>query len=255
MERTEELARANEQLSRRIEEYAEAQARIERYQAQLRQLASQLAAVEARERRAIATDLHDHIGQALAFIRLNVAQLQANATFCGFEDQIAETLTLLNQTIRYTRDLTSQISPPVLYDLGLSSALQWLGETFQVKHRVLVKVEAPTAHRRLADEVSATVFKSVQELLTNVVKHAGAGSIRVRLEIVGDRPVRRRDRRRLRVRGGRAAHRRIARRPFRVVQYSRTDALSWRPNHDRLVARQGHEGDAVTTMLRECGTA
>ena len=79
LERTEELARANEQLSRRIEEYAEAQARIERYQAQLRQLASQLAAVEARERRAIATDLHDHIGQALAFIRLNVAQLQANA--------------------------------------------------------------------------------------------------------------------------------------------------------------------------------
>ena len=182
-ERTEELARANEQLSRRVEEYAEAQARIERYQAQLRQLASQLAAVEARERRAIATDLHDHIGQALAFIKMNVAQLQANATFCGFEDQIADTLVLLNQTIRYTRDLTSQISPPVLYDLGLSSALRWLGENFQTKHKVAVKVEAPTAHRPLADEVSATVFKSVQELLTNVVKHAGARSILVRLEI------------------------------------------------------------------------
>ena len=182
-ERTEELARANEQLSRRVEEYAEAQARIERDQAQLRQLASQLAAVEARERRAIATDLHDHIGQALAFIKMNVAQLQANATFCGFEHQIAETLVLLNQTIRYTRDLTSQISPPVLYDLGLSSALRWLGEKIQVKHKVVVKVEAPAAHRHLADEVSATVFKSVQELLTNVVKHAGARSILVRLEM------------------------------------------------------------------------
>ncbi len=182
-ERTDELARANEQLSRRVEEYTEAQGRIERYQAQLRQLASQLAAVEARERRAIATDLHDHIGQALAYIRMNVAQLQANATFCGFEDQIAETLVLLNQTIRYTRDLTSQISPPVLYELGLSPALQWLGENFQIKHQVAVRVEAPAAHRHLADEVGATVFKSVHELLTNVVKHAGARSISVRLEV------------------------------------------------------------------------
>lgn len=182
-ERTEELARANEQLSRRVEEYAEAQARIERYQTQLRQLAAQLVAVEARERRAIATDLHDHIGQALAFIRMNVAQLQANATFCGFEHQIAETMVLLNQTIRYTRDLTSQISPPVLYELGLSSALRWLGENFQIKHKVAVRVEGPVAHRQLPDEVGATVFKSVQELLTNVVKHARARSILIRLEV------------------------------------------------------------------------
>jgi signal transduction histidine kinase len=182
-ERTEALAGANEQLSRRVEEYAEAQARIERYQLQLRQLASQLAAVEARERRAIASDLHDHIGQALAFIRMNVAQLQGNAAFCGFEEQIADTMALLNKTIRYTRDLTSQISPPVLYELGLSAALQWLGDTFQLRHKVRVVVEGPATHRRLADAVGATVFKSVQELLTNVVKHAGAQSILVRLQI------------------------------------------------------------------------
>ena len=182
-ERTDELARANEQLSRRVEEFAEAQARIERYQAQLRQLASQLAVVEARERRAIATDLHDHIGQALAFIKMNVARLQTNATFCGFEEQIGETLVLLNQTIRYTRDLTSEISPPVLYELGLSSALMWLGENFQSKHGVAIRVEAPVTHRHLADEVGATVFKSVQELLTNVVKHAEAQLILVRLTV------------------------------------------------------------------------
>ncbi len=182
-ERTEELANANEQLSRRIEEYAVAQSRIERYQLQLRQLASQLAVVEARERRVIATDLHDHIGQALAFIKMNIAQLQSNATFCGFEGEIAETLALLNQTIRYTRDLTSQISPPVLYELGLSSALRWLAENYQTKHKIIVKVEAPTPHRRLDDEICATVFKAIQELMTNVVKHAAAQSILVRLEI------------------------------------------------------------------------
>jgi signal transduction histidine kinase len=179
----EDLQKARQQLSRKTGESTEAQARIERYQVQLRRLASQLAAVEARERRAIAADLHDHIGQALAFIKMNVAQLQANATFCGFEDQIADTLVLINQTIRYTRDLTSQISPPVLYELGLSSALHWLGENTEIKHKVAVTIEAPKTHRRLADEISATVFKSVQELLTNVVKHAGARSALIRLEV------------------------------------------------------------------------
>jgi len=177
------LQEARQQLSRKTGESTAAQTRIERYQAQLRRLASQLAAVEARERRAIAVDLHDHIGQALAFIKMNVAQLQANATFCGFEDQITDTLVLINQTIRYTRDLTSQISPPVLYELGLSSALHWLGENAELKHNIAVKVEAPKTHRRLADEISATAFKSVQELLTNVVKHAGARSALIRLEI------------------------------------------------------------------------
>jgi len=181
--RTEELAYANKLLSEQIEVYAKAQERIERYQRQLRQLASQLAVVEARERRVIATDLHDHIGQALAFIKMNIAQLQGNATFCGFESEIAETLTLLNQTIRYTRDLTCQISPPVLYELGLASALRWLADNFQTKYKITVKVEAPTPHRQLPDEISAVVFKSAQELVTNVIKHATARSILIRLEI------------------------------------------------------------------------
>ncbi len=182
-QRTAELASANEQMSRQLAEQSKAQARVEHYQLQLRKLAARLAAVQARERRAIADDLHEHIGQALAFIRLHISRLQANATFCGFESEIADTLELLDRTIRYTRDLTSQISPPVLYELGLSSALRWLAEHFRTKHKLTVKVEAPTKHRALKDALSATVFKAVQELLTNVVKHAAARQAIVRLDI------------------------------------------------------------------------
>ncbi len=182
-ERTDELARANEELSRRLVEQARDRARIERYQLQLRQLAAQLVAVQASERRAIADDLHDHIGQALALIRLHIARLQSNATFCGFEDEIGDTLALLNQTIRYTRDLTSQISPPVLYELGLASALHWLADNFRTRHGLAVRIDAPKRHRALDDALSAAAFKAVQELLTNVVKHAGAGHASVRLEV------------------------------------------------------------------------
>lgn len=179
-ERTKELALTNQLLSRQVREYSEAQKRIERYQLQLRQLASQLAVVEARERRAIAIDLHDHIGQALAFIKMHIARFQGNAVFCGFEGEISEVLDLLNQTIRYTRDLTSQISPPVLYELGLSAALQWLTSNYQQKYKITVKVEAPDRHRHIRDEISPMIFKAVQELLTNVVKHAAATSAHVK---------------------------------------------------------------------------
>jgi signal transduction histidine kinase len=176
-ERTKELACANRLLSEQVRGYADAQKRIERYQLQLRQLASQLAVVEARERRAIAIDLHDHIGQTLAFIKMHIARFQGNAMFCGFEVEISEILSLLNQTIQYTRDLTSQISPPVLYELGLSAALRWLADNYQQKYKISVRVDAPTQHRRTPDEINATVFKAIQELLTNVVKHAAATEV------------------------------------------------------------------------------
>ena len=178
-ERTKELAHANQLLSEQVREYFEAQKRIERYQLQLRQLASQLAVVEARERRAIAIDLHDHIGQALAFMKMHISRFQGNAMFCGFEGEISEILSLLNQTIQYTRDLTSQISPPVLYELGLSAALQWLVHNCQKNHKIVVRADVPTQNRRIPDEISAMVFKAVQELLTNVVKHAAATSVLV----------------------------------------------------------------------------
>jgi signal transduction histidine kinase len=97
---------------------------IDQYQRQLRRLSSELSLAEARERREIASDVHDHIGQALAYVTQNISVLQGNAIFSGMEEDFSEILSILNQTIRYTRDLTVEISPPVLYELGLSSSGQ-----------------------------------------------------------------------------------------------------------------------------------
>jgi two-component system, NarL family, sensor kinase len=141
---------------------------------QLRRLASQLSLTEARERRVIAEDLHDHIGQALAYTKMNVAQFRGNAIFCGFEDKIDEILSLLDKTIRYTRDLTVEISPPVLYELGLEAGLVWLGEREQKAHALKVVVDVPTLRGQLSEDAKVTLFKSVQELLANAAKHARA---------------------------------------------------------------------------------
>ncbi len=139
----------------------------------LRRLASRLTLAEERERRSIAADLHDHIGQALAFIRMRVRDFQGNAVFGGFEDSIEEILRLLDQTIRYTRDLTGEISPPVLYELGLEPAMDWLAEYFTVKWRFRVRLRTRGRARPVPEDLAVMMFKSARELLTNSLKHSG----------------------------------------------------------------------------------
>nr|MBN2277304.1 hypothetical protein [candidate division Zixibacteria bacterium] len=170
-QRTEELKAANAALKNQVAEYREAESKIANYQGQLRRLASELSLTEERERRNIAVDLHDHIGQALAFIKMKISEVGGYAVFSGLESSINDIVTLLNQTIDYTRSLTFEISPPILYELGLVAALEWLSDQFQQKHHLPVKMEVRHDPGRLSDEIHVVLFKSTRELLTNALKH------------------------------------------------------------------------------------
>jgi signal transduction histidine kinase len=156
--------------------------------AALRQLASEQCLVEARERRAIAEDLHDHLGQGLAFTRARLRQLQGDVVFGGHGAAIEELLKLLDQAIGYTRSLTFELSPPVLYELGLGPALEWLGETFARKHGLKIEVRE-RGRRDLPDDLRVLYFKSARELLHNVVKHARATRVSILLACEGDQIV------------------------------------------------------------------
>jgi signal transduction histidine kinase len=180
-DRTADLERMNQTLRDEISERLRAEEAIRHSQAQLRRLATELTLAEERERRAIASDLHDHIGQALAVIRARLRQMQSNAMFSGMEKDIEDTLTLLDQTIQSTRTLTFEISPPVLYDLGLEPALQWLCRQFQKKHGLRAEMTSEGSRPLVPDNIQITVFRSVQELLLNAAKHARASSVQVHL--------------------------------------------------------------------------
>lgn len=149
-----------------------AQQQVETYQHQLRRLASELALTEARQRRIIAGELHDHIGQALAFLRMRLTRLRGDAVFSGFEESIAEILRVVEQAISSTRSLTFQISPPVLYELGLCAGLEWLGEHLGAEHGLAVSVRADTTIDTVADDTRILLFQAVRELLVNAIKHA-----------------------------------------------------------------------------------
>lgn len=155
------------------------EAQIRSYQRRLRRLTSELSLAEARERQAIASDLHDHIGQALAYVAQKVSTLRGNAVFSGLDRDIAEILTIIDQTIRYTRDLTVEISPPVLYELGLWAAIDWLAERARCRYTFDVVISSDGEPKEISEDIAVLVFKSVQELIVNAAKHAGARHLKL----------------------------------------------------------------------------
>ena len=184
--RTAQLDRAKWSLDRQDFEHRQAQERIEKYQRELRKLASELSLAEARQRRVIAQELHDQIGQALAFTRMRVVRLRGDAVFCGFEDTIGEILRLLGQAINSTRSLTFEISPPVLYELGLASALDWLAERLAGAHHIAIEVAADARLDALPDDTRVLLFQAVRELLVNAIKHADPTTVTVTAQLTGD---------------------------------------------------------------------
>ncbi len=156
---------------RDITDRREAEEEILRYQNRLRSLASELTLAEQRERRRIASELHDRIGQSLVLSKLLLSGLRSTSApeQCSKLDEV---LSLVDQTLQDARSLTFDISPPILYDLGLLPAIEWLAERFQGKYGVQVVVEAEGQWVPLQLDLRVIVFRAVQELLLNVVKHS-----------------------------------------------------------------------------------
>jgi PAS domain S-box-containing protein len=162
-----------------ITERKRAEENIRIYQEQLRSLASELALIEEQERRRIATDLHDHIGQTLAIAQIKLGVLQKLASSTDLVSSLDEIHKLIDQTIQYTRSLTFELSPPILYELGLEAALEWLAEQIQERHDIPVNFEDDRQSKLLSEEIRISLFKAVKELLINIVKHAKANQAKV----------------------------------------------------------------------------
>jgi PAS domain S-box-containing protein len=173
-----------------VTEVKERDAELEEYRQRLRSLTSELATTEERERRRIATALHDNLGQVLALTRIKLGGLSKLLTPDLTRDGPAATTMqevqqLVAEAIKQTRSLTLELSPPVL-SLGLDAAVEWLAEQNR-KHGLDVEFRSFLRSQRMPEEVKILLFQAVRELLNNVIKHAHAKHVSVTLRSVGGR--------------------------------------------------------------------
>jgi len=149
------------------------------YYERLRVLSSELSLTEQRERQKIATELHDRIGQSMAVSKIKLEALQKDLSLPEQSHSIKEIIELIDQLIYDTRSLTFELSPPILYILGLGAALEWLAEQFQEKHGIPVRITQKGEIKKLDNDMAFFLFRSTQELLINIAKHANAHMVRL----------------------------------------------------------------------------
>ncbi|MBO0781412.1 MAG: ATP-binding protein, partial [Ktedonobacteraceae bacterium] len=144
--------------------------------------ATQILNAQEQERKRIARELHDETSQVLTSLLISLAVLEESVQTQEARDRIAETRQLAHQTLRAIRNLSTDLRPSALDDLGLLPALRWYVKEYQQKTAISVDLQVSGLKERLPAEMETALYRIVQEALTNVAKHAQAKKTCVILE-------------------------------------------------------------------------
>lgn len=151
---------------------------LEEQSEQLRILSMQLSEAEEAERRRIARDLHDQVGQNLTVVGINLTILKDTIPDASRKSiplrLLEDSLELVEQTTEFTRSLMADLRPPDMDDYGLVASVRWYSKSFSARTGVTVTMEGNDIDPRPAPSIENNVFRIVQEVLTNISKHARA---------------------------------------------------------------------------------
>jgi len=175
----------NDDLTRLRRDYADLVGRLEANQARFQRLALAVYRVQEDERRRLARDLHDGLGQNLTALKHQL-MLAVTATAPDSPAALGEALALCDRTLAETRNLSRLLRPQVLDDLGLPAALRWLARTLGAPAGLSVTVDTDDTIE-LDEDLRTLVFRLAQEALTNTVRHAGAKHAGFRLGLEAGR--------------------------------------------------------------------
>ncbi|GMV51207.1 response regulator [Nitrospirales bacterium NOB] len=158
---------------------------LRRSQEQLRALANELNLTEQRERKRLATELHDYLAQLLVVVRMKLRQTVPLITGARVSDLLKEADQALTQSLEYTRSLVAELTPPTLKEFGLLDAMTWLAAQMQ-RHGLTVTVQQDTDEPAIPEDQAVLLFQSVRELLFNVLKHARAKEATITVALTDD---------------------------------------------------------------------
>ena len=172
------LQTSNDTLERRMAEHT---TELLKRTGHLQYLAGQFVLTEERERRRIAEFLHDQLQQLLVAALFNLDFLCSQRQAQPIHKQLREVGDIIKEIIKVSRTLTTELNPAILHEPDLGAALQWLGGWYEEKYGLVVTVEVEQPADIEAEEIRVALFRSVRELLFNVVKHAQVKTARIGL--------------------------------------------------------------------------
>ena len=173
------LLKAQSELEEKVRERT---ADLDTVNRSLRELSARLMQLQDDERRRIARELHDSVGQTLAALAMNLALVRNDV------ERLARTAAALNDSESLVREMSSEVRtishllhPPLLDEAGLSSAIRWYVDGFAQRSRIKVDLDLPEDLERLSSEMETAIFRVVQECLTNIHRHSGSQVARIQI--------------------------------------------------------------------------
>ena len=178
----------NEILEKRVQERTEALDELSQSREQLRILASRLQSAREEERIGIAREIHDVLAQELTRLKLDLVWLQRRLTKAGngiekesLLERISEMGLIADTAIGSVQKIATELRPAVLDSLGLCAAIEWQTRDFQKRSGIICRADIPGDEPIIDREAATAIFRILQESLTNVLRHAGATRVDIRL--------------------------------------------------------------------------
>lgn len=187
-ERTIELVRINETLRGEINERGRVENKLLAAQRQSRRLSAHLQSVREEERNSLARELHDELSQTLTALKIDLVRLGEKTGIAGnslpaaeFKNKIPAMLAIVDAAMDTTRKIVAELRPGMLDELGLAAAMEWQTGEFQKRTRIKCSLEIEFDENAVNMNVKTTIFRILQECLTNIVRHSGATAAKIRL--------------------------------------------------------------------------
>jgi signal transduction histidine kinase len=188
IERTNDLRVANEELRREVVERKQAEAELRVTSEQLRALSARLQSAREAEGTRIAREIHDELGSALTSLKWDLEEMDKMLSTSmdqsghrALREKLQAPMKLADTAISGIRRIASELRPSILDDLGLVAAIEWQAQQFQTRTGIVCVCDCVLDKVELTEEQSTAVFRILQEALTNVLRHAQATKVDIKI--------------------------------------------------------------------------
>jgi PAS domain S-box-containing protein len=172
-----------------ISDLKQEQSNSEHLNKELRELSNYLQKISELEKKEIAREIHDDLGQKLTALKFDAAWLKKhvrNATIEKLDERIDDMLHIINETSDAFRRIHTSLHPAMLEDMGLKKSLEWMIRTFEKKTSIPVTYHSNLEEKKNASSTDIVVYRIVQECLTNIMRYAHANKVCINMETVAD---------------------------------------------------------------------